>query len=326
MVSRKEKGDFLEDIVSKLHALPGIKTEKNVMIREIGPSGHKREFDVVIDIKKNESDSEKFFIECKNWNKEIGIEHIEQFAGKLSAIGITPDKGIFVSAKGFKQSVAKRAKERGLSVWEVNGLNKEGLGKIAGSAFSNKILLLLVVESINSFDYGSDERIPEDIPKKIHKKWIAGDLSMDIGSHTLTIKRNKEKVQGLPDGLLGTYIIDYNIIAIAITTDGNFYRYDLQDPENKTISKTHFDAKFYYDKKAQINMFFSEQKLQNYLNSQEGFRISVNKIPAPKIQFLFSYYPLSRKAQKKLNKIRVDKREPSFAEIEGFDLSALWEK
>lgn len=335
MASKNEKGHFLEDVVAQLHSLPGVVVRKNVGIRECCQSGALREFDVVVDVLNSNCESERFYIECKNYDAEIGIEHIDQFVGKLNAIGELPKNGVFVSAKGFKRSVAQRAKERGISVWEINGLNNDGFGKIAGKAYFNQLILLLVVESISSFDFNAgnpltirdkDGNVVNNVPNVIYQNWCSGVVSREIGSQTFKIEQDIEDTSGLPKDLLGTYIIEINVLGILLTQDGEYYQYDLVDSLTKDSTKTHFNAKFYRNEKLKVNTFHHKADLHEFMKHQQGtFNINQSPIIAPRIQFINAYYPYSKKVTEKLIKLQADGERPTFEKLEGYDLSTLWD-
>ena len=96
----KEKGDALEDIISLLfESVPGITvTRRNV--RNVFDT---EEIDVVF---WNEQDPNGFpflphiiLVECKNWSKPVGSEHVSWFDTKLRNRGA--EFGVLIAANGI---------------------------------------------------------------------------------------------------------------------------------------------------------------------------------------------------------------------------------
>lgn len=323
-ITTNKKGAVLEEVVEKLHCFPGVKIEKNRRIKEKQSSGRDREFDLVLTVESMPGYTQKYYIECKNYKKPVGIEKIEAFLGKLTAIGASYNEGVFVSALGFKKGVAKRAVERGIKIWEINGLDKSGLAEIAGKTYSNRLIVMSAVHQVCRFDgkqllsiFNNDGVVVNTIQNFIYKKWISHEIKPELGRTSVTIEQ---------PGLDEPVIVDIDIIGILISSEGHYHQYGLVDPVTKNETRVHLDAKFLLDAKYHVETFITEDELIKYLDQRSGFNLFGERYSAPRIQFFHMYYPLSRKAVDKLKQLTESGEPVSFETVEGHDLSALWDE
>ncbi len=319
-----EKGAVLEEVVEKLHRFPGVRIEKNVRIKEKQVSGRDREFDLILTVESMPGYIQKYYIECKNFRKPVGIEKIEAFLGKLTAIGASYNEGVFVSALGFKKGVAKRAVERGIKIWEVNGLDKSGFAEIAGKTYSNRLIVIPVVHQVCRLDgkqvlsiFNKDGAVVNTIQNVIYQKWINKEIKPELGRITITIDQ-----PGCDDSV----IVDIDVIGALVSSEGHYKKYTLVDPVTKQENRVHVDATFLLDSKYRVETFLTEDELTEYVNNRNGFHLFRERCLAPRIQFFHMYYPLSQKAVDRLKQLNESGDVISLETVEGNDLSALWDK
>ena len=59
------------------------------------------------------------FIECKNYEKNVPVDDIEEFSNKISQVNKHSAKGIVVTKKGFQKSALKISQNRRLALWRI---------------------------------------------------------------------------------------------------------------------------------------------------------------------------------------------------------------
>ena len=63
-------------------------------------------------------------IECKNLNKNVSVDDIEEFDSKLRQVGEHNTKGILVSTNGFARTTIKMAKNLKIGLLRISGQNR----------------------------------------------------------------------------------------------------------------------------------------------------------------------------------------------------------
>ena len=63
-------------------------------------------------------------IECKNLNKKVSVDDIEEFGSKINQVGEHNTKGIMVATHSFQESVLKIAKKEGIGLIRLNSENE----------------------------------------------------------------------------------------------------------------------------------------------------------------------------------------------------------
>lgn len=136
MESPTAKGTRLEnqifDLVSKLlrndNFIVPKKTSK--VFKKKGYFSSKREKDIIFDvtIETTLPNADKYsiltIIECKNLNKKVSVDDIEEFGSKINQVGEHNTKGIIVSAHSFQQSALSIAKKEGIGLIRLNSTNE----------------------------------------------------------------------------------------------------------------------------------------------------------------------------------------------------------
>ncbi len=136
MESSTAKGTRLEnqvfDLVSKLlrddNFIVPKKTSK--VFKRKGYYSAKREKDIIFDvtIETTLPNADKYsiltIIECKNLNKKVTVDDIEEFGSKINQVGEHNTKGIIITAHTFQQSVLSIAKKEGIALIRLNSTNE----------------------------------------------------------------------------------------------------------------------------------------------------------------------------------------------------------
>jgi Zn-dependent peptidase ImmA (M78 family) len=127
-ISSVAKGDMFEDKVFKLfksHVLSGnytLNPNKCQFFKQKGYLSTKREKDIKVDIsievhaKNIKNLSLLVVIECKNYNKSVSVDDIEEFESKLDQIAGKNVKGIVFTTKGFQSGALTFASNSGIAL------------------------------------------------------------------------------------------------------------------------------------------------------------------------------------------------------------------
>ena len=127
-ISSVAKGDMFEEKVFKLfksYVLSGeytLNPNKCQFFIQKGYHSNKREKDIKVDIsievhaEKIENLSLLVVIECKNYNKSVSVDDIEEFESKLDQIAGKNVKGIVFTTKGFQSGALTFASNSGIAL------------------------------------------------------------------------------------------------------------------------------------------------------------------------------------------------------------------
>ncbi|AZQ84151.1 ImmA/IrrE family metallo-endopeptidase [Colwellia sp. Arc7-635] len=127
-LSSVAKGDAFEAKVFKLlksHILAGeytLNPKKCQFFMQKGYFSYKRKKEIKVDmsIEVHAEDKEKLsllvVVECKNYNKRVGVDDIEEFESKLSQISGKNVKGIVFTTKGFQSGALEFASSIGIAL------------------------------------------------------------------------------------------------------------------------------------------------------------------------------------------------------------------
>lgn len=194
-------------------------------------------------------------IECKNLNSTVNIGDFDEFRAKLKDISETGIKGIFVTTKGFSQSIIEKARKEHIALlvlsetnaeWIVGrdtNINPEQLMPILLGEKANGInplvyndgLFLNLYDFLKGIDVVIDEtqflEIPYYKPEEIQK--IASDLylncnviSNDIAREILSKKFIDFRItfENLPENVLGLLSIQNKVITLSESIRTNINR------------------------------------------------------------------------------------------------------
>lgn len=347
--STREKGDVLEKIIAEMHDVLGVKMERNVFLPTLDGSGRTREIDVLI-TSQVAGFLIRIAIECKNENEVTGIQKIDGFIGKLQDVGIPTQLGIFISTSRYTSGAVKRAKSVGIRTFLLQDISNE-LPHAVKDAYQSKIYLLLTITNItvsndvpDSASAGEilffrDEfgKVSGSVPDLVWKEWISGKLSDQVGNHEVSLSLPadwKQIVQGRIAKVSGIKA-NYQVTGYAISFQGNVSQYNLVNAEDSNIEKSQTVARFPHPSGKYPTIHFkSEEELTSFKNEAKGISVIIGRFRLPRIVWYATYWPPSKSAIQRLNKKLIDslKRGEDFdlnsislAEIEGDDLSAIWE-
>lgn len=348
VLSTKEKGKIVEKIVASMHELSGVKVMLNVFVPTLGNARRKREIDVLL-ISVIAGYPIKIAIECKNEKKAIGAPKIDAFVGKLLDIGIPVQHGIYVSASGYTSGAIDRAKKVGLRTLLLTGID-ESLADSVVNAIQSIVYLLLKVTKIqvrnnvantpNSLQmlvfYDENGKICGSISDLIWQKWLNGEIPALIGDQEieLTIPNNWSQIV---DGKIEPVIsasAQIRITGLVMTVSGKAKKHLLLDVVDQKIEKFQFDVNFDTSQTVYpLTVIKTEKQLDEFMKRSETINLVIGKIKLPRISIGTMYWPPSERSAKiviglmqafEAGKI-PDPRPINITELEGNDLSAIWE-
>jgi len=347
--STREKGDIVEQIVATMHQSPGVKVERNVYLPTRDGSRRTREIDVLL-TSHIAGYSIQVAIECKNEEKPIGVQRIDEFIGKLNDVGIPTQQGIYVSASRYTTGAIARAKKARIRSLILQELENDSLHNAIRDAFQSLIYLLLTITTIQMENdvpeiptphqmlmfYDGNGRICGSVPDIIWRKWLSSNIPDRLGTHELVLE--------IPDGWL--QIVDEKMVKLngiraivqvtahVINIPGRVHQHKLVSASSKKLELSSLET--VYERPSGtygVNTFQTEKDLQKYIHGQEGITLSVGRFRLPRIRFGPMYWPPSNETARKIVGIMKayaegkieDPRPLDLAEIEGTDLSAIWE-
>lgn len=348
--STKEKGDVLEKIISEMHDVPGVKVERNIFLPS-RDGGGEREIDVLI-TSEVAGYPVRIAIECKNENKPTGIAKIGEFIDKLNDVSLPVQLGIFVSTNRYESGAIRRAKAAGVKLFRLDGI-KNDLSQAVKDAFQSKIYLLLTITSIAVSNNIADESAPPtdilffrgpdgeicgSVPDLVWKEWKSGHLPNKIGNYeiSLSLPTGWKQVVNGKIAKVGEIKVNYEITGYAISFPGTVNQYNFVNIEDNRVEKSQIVANFSSPPgKYPIIHLKTENELTEFKNQvRDGFNMYIGRFLLPRIKWLALYWPPSKMATEKLNKKMKDAMlqgkdfdfsSISLSEIEGDDLSAIWD-
>ncbi len=209
------------------------------------------EIDVSIESYFMSSDrySNLHIIECKNLNKNVTPDDIEELDSKINQIGKHSTKGIMVSTKGFSKSTINLAKSWGIGLLLLNSpnepewvnyrknslplkfneeTNEPVLGLIYGTVVNNFADVLLCIGAIDFYKhsekylnipYISDKKI-EQIANRVYKYDIHDDCVLNLNKLQAFLESKYEldiEFCVLKKGILGK--IEFDPLKISISSE-----------------------------------------------------------------------------------------------------------
>lgn len=102
---------LVEDICSQIAESNNSKIFRKK--KYLGSSGQEHEIDVSVE-QNVRGAKVLFLIECKWWNKNVGVEQVLTLEGRLRDIG--GHKGIIVTKTGFQKGAIQIARDRGIAL------------------------------------------------------------------------------------------------------------------------------------------------------------------------------------------------------------------
>lgn len=216
------KGDIFEERVYRLikELLDNdeyyLNRKNSEIFKKKGYYSEKRKADIIFDITiesyigNSDTYSHLNIIECKNLNKNVTVDDIEEFDSKIRQIGEHDTKGTLVSSKGFAKSTINLAKSLKIALLNIksdnhyewinyrieksqnidfeNNQNQEFIGLISGKTVDNMADYLLYSHIIDTYrhkekyirlKYIQEEEL-EGIVKRLYKYDIHENSKLSV--------------------------------------------------------------------------------------------------------------------------------------------------
>ncbi len=343
------KGNLVEQIIAALHDEPDVLVRPKVKLRSRTHPKNKREIDVLVTGQILGHPMHLAF-ECKNYAEKIGVGRIDEFKGKLEDVGIPVQYGIFVSARGFTRDAKDRAASLRMRLLLLEGLTEDRLATEVHAAFQSLIYLLLSVKAISVTNEAADARADEmlflrdesgnvrgGILDLIWARWRDGMISRDLGEHELDIEIPKGW-QWIVGGVSmpSTAKATVSVTGHVVTVQGRAERLALRDATTSIIERGRISSSFDTETTTTypVTTVNTEAELQTALDHSGVARVSVGRIPLPRIRFN-CYWPPSDRVLLHIKRRAaelISQGQPldllstiPFTEFEGTDLSTVWE-
>jgi len=350
MNNTKKKGDMLEHVVAWLQEAPGVVIQRDVRLPMIGSRHHRRQFDVLLT--SNISGHEVCMaVECKNEEKRVGSPKIDNFRGKLLAVGIPPSLGIYVAPHGYTKGALEAARAAGIRTLVVQGLTADRLALEVSRALQSLVVLLPEVAGINllndlsepivdigeTFLFYDEQGEPAGtVADFVWEAWSIGTLAPQIGTTHVTIEVPEgwhNVIAGEPQSVQA-FGVTVNIVAMVMTLEAESTRAELISAEDGRLVRGGVTGTFGH-RAGQYGLlaFRTEAELNDFLTSRKLVHL-VQYTKSPRIQFwnMMFWPPSQRVADIIAERMGAfergdipDPRPFSFEQLEGTDLSAAWE-
>ncbi len=305
------KGKLLEKIVAAMYQTKGIEIKRNVDYPTTDGEST-REIDILLKTNVAGLLSVEWAFQCKNEKTVIGIGKISQFIGDLKDIGIPSKYGIFVSVNGFTKDALRLAKKEGIKTLVLEGLSESRLKSEISSAIQHNIFLIPRIEEISvindisqaEYDYqffvfeDKNKRPTGTIVDLIFNKWINGEISEQLGKHSIEMQVPKNWYQYYKGQEIEPMKIsaELSVLAVAMTINGKAEKHVLFDAQTKKLEKFNTQVNFQPLKEGEVIPlihFTSEEELKNFVDNSEDTRLTI-KTRLPRIISNNKYYPFSQ--------------------------------
>lgn len=349
------KKKLVESIAAELHALPGVKVERNKWLPSLINPEDEREIDVLLTVNPVGYEM-RIAIECKNLSRRIEARDIGEFADKLRQVGMPTQGSIYVSASKYRRGAHTRAKELGIILLRPAGLTADRLAIIIEEAFQSIIFLLAVA---------SEWTIRNDVPGEVFSRLPVEDQHAiydetgKLFGMMPDLLWEKWRYDGVPPSTIGEHFIEVDIPSgwhqliegnrvpilratakvsvwgYVVSITGKVERIALLDAISESPVKTKIKAVFDTSKNQYpVTTFTAEEDFQSFMNQPRMLHIFSNRIRLPRILTQLGFWPPSKHATLKLINLMSafergeipDPRPVDYAQIEGSDLSAVWDE
>lgn len=290
-----DKGSLLEDIVTKIHAMTGLRATPRVKLPSRFDPSREREIDVLLEAHIGPYPYQ-IPIECKNWGEPVGIGDIDAYEGKLSDLGLNLRGAIYVSAGGYESGAASKAQSLGIVLLEIEGLSQDRLAQELFVAVTGTLFVFPSVSEVKfqsahataqpSF-FDSDGQFGGTVMDLLWKAWIEHS-SLQLGE-----LRGSEPV---PSGW-GSYVegdfapiekVDYILLK-----EGHLLL--RKGTAKKTILRTHTEGRTVlaqveteYDSpfgRFELQRVLSEAELSEAVNRDSPIVSSIWRVKVPRVMY-----------------------------------------
>jgi len=328
MATTRQKGNVLEDLVALLHGTVSASVETRVKLPVLDdPDAVPREIDVLVSYDVA-GYPDRIAFECKNEQERLGIEYVDAFVGKLEDIGIPASQGVLVSAVGFTKDAKRRAAKARIHMLCLEGLDKARLSTAINAALLQLVHFVLFIESMSMFPYlpgdASGERWPEglafnesEIQNLLWRRWVTDKAPAVPGENIHIFLSGR-----------GGAAVQCRVVAYVGRVPGTASFLRLRNAASGTVEQSRFEAQFNMPNTVALEVFNSADRLAELEEAlrREGHLLA-QRIRVPRIVDVTGrmFWPPSRDAVAKINALRASGQCPTFANVEGKDLSRAWE-
>lgn len=350
-----QKGRLLEEIAARMHGGdPRVKVERNVKL----PGLHRNpkypgEIDVLL-TSAVLGYPIAHAIECKNLKGKAGKGDIETFISKLEDVNIPHQHGIFISAKGYTKDAIDRASTTGIKLLTMTGLTPDGLASVTAEAAQHCVFYLAQVRGVSVTNnvtqvtkgeelmtfYDHSGKLRGTVIDLLWNKWQEGEPRSEAGEYEVSVRPPRgwhQIVNGRRESVLS---IDATIQvwALMFTVPGKSEHHALVNAADMVVERSQLAVSFDVPGKGRVvhelRAFTSEAELQAFLDQSPGVSL-ITRTRLPRIQYLdLLFYPYSQRVAERIKahvsdfvegKVATPPPPLSLTELEGTDLSAMWE-
>ena len=343
------RGRLVEEIVALLHDRPEYTIDRNVRFPSRRNPKRPREIDILA--------STSFLghpiylaFECKNYAKRVGIEKIGEFADKLEDVGIPVQYGIFIATNGYTKGAIDRAQDLGIRLLLLDGLTQDRLAVELHNATQSIVYLLLDVLSIRIVNQAAEVfafeqlflrdqsgKVVGSIMDLIWADWRDGKISTELDEHEIAIPI-PANWQWIIDGVSmpSTASATIKVTGVVVTRPGKTQDLQLRDASTGITDRRHIHTSYASDQLTlPVTLAETEEELQVALELPAFTRLSVGRIPLPRIRHII-YWPPSHRIMLELKR-QFDRTIlqgqwpfdelvwPAIGTLEGTDLATVWE-
>ncbi len=347
---RQVKGRLVEDLVQKLHQSTDLMVQSRVSLPTQSNPKLYREVDVLA-TGTMLGRAMHIAFECKNYGKRISVSKVDEFRGKLEAVGIPVQHGVMIaSANGYTADSQARANDLGIKLLILDGITNDRLATEVYEAFQSIVYLLPTVRNITItnnvpsvdgidllFFRDQQGRFRGSILDLIWAEWRDGSIPLEVGDHKLTLRIPTDwhwLINGHHVPSVATARVQ--VSAYVITFVGQASHITLRDAVTGQVERTEISAAFPDPDGMSLEMKIaaSEADLKELISSRGKLHIAHHRVPLPRIRHNL-YWPPSERAILMLDThikglvqqgiYDFENHQLGFEEIEGSDLSRIWE-
>ena len=348
--SRATKGRIVEDLVQRLHRNTGFMVRSRVQLPVRGNGNRRREIDVLVTGEMLGRPMHIAF-ECKNYGQPIDVATIGEFRDKLEDVGIPVQHGILVAtANGFTAGARERSDQLGIRVLILDGLSDDRLSAVTYEAFQSIVHVMLVVTNIRVVNSAPRAnwvellclrdrkgRLQGTVLDLVWAQWRDGKVTLELGQETLEVQIPRGwtwRIEG--EDIESTVTVTVEKIAYVLTLSGTFTQVSLRDAATGELDRMNIDAQFpeLIPQGSMVTVALTEEDLATHLRKAGRLHIIQDRIPLPRIRHELYWPPSERAVLRLASHVReleqqgVTDFEPhllTFADIEGYDLTRVWE-
>jgi hypothetical protein len=346
------KGWLVETATAWTLDFPSLRVEHDVLVRDTSEA-YERQIDVLLlPFGPLTTREQCIVIECKNEARQVDLERVDAFVGKLLDIGVPPDRGWYVSVKGFVPNAVQRAGKAGIESLELTGIEAEQRLKAeVYEALQSTVFILAAVEQSNIVhDIVAQSAHPNELLYLYDERgcrgshldimwfaWRCGDIGPDLGTHLIEIKVPDNWFSVLSGNRCHFVAIGFTVRVTAHvhTITGQGRHHSLVRTADRTPHSQRGEVAFHADPGAYVlQTFQTEKALTEYLSSS-GKDHLIQRVSVPRLLALSKlYWPPSDEVMQRLDdaQARSDRGEGpppdllGFAELEGTDIARAWER